>query len=252
MHRHHIYPSRMRMPRGGGGTNSFKTLALSDLTVDKGQYSTLNASQSGTDIDIEFGGGNSTLDPRNFGFLEYDTGVATLPLAVPGYRWVFNLYLAFDVSGFSGNEDLNLGLYIFSDTADSTGSSGTGYFGGGLISENGGTNKTLKMYTPNRKASSALPLSSTVVAATANRMTLQCIERVINEGNVRVRQDLGLTQFGSTGGWDANFKQRTNASAVTSGSNWRAGVWMSRATNGLANVSFSITDFSFAALKWPQ
>ena len=247
-----IYPSTLKIPGAGGGGNSFKTLTASDLTADSGIYSTLTATQSGSNINIEFGGGNATLDPRSFAFLEYDTGVATLPIAVPGYRWIFNLYMSFDISSFTGNEDLNLGLYVFSDTADSAGASGNGYFGGGLISENGGTNKTLKMYTPNRKASSSLPLSTTVVPATANRMTLQSIERIVNESNLRLRQELGITQFGGTGGWDANFKQRTNASAVTTGSNWRVGIWMSRATNGLSNVTFAINEFSFAALKWPQ
>ena len=238
---------------GGGGSNNFKTLVVSDLTVNSGFYTTLNAVQSGGNIDITFGGGNATLDPRNAAFLEFDTGVATLPLAQPGYNWTFDLYLAYDISGFTGNEDLNLGTYVFTDTFDSAGGSGTGYFGGGLLSDSGGAARECENYLSNQKSASGLFTTSDVVPATSDAMNHTCSFKIITGPPVQIKINAVMSafQFHSTpGGWASKIQNNQSTSVnTTTGSNYRVGIWMSRATNGLPNVNFSITDFSFAAIR---
>ena len=256
MKQHHLYQSRLSIPSsGGGGSNNFKTLTVADMTVNSGFYTTLNAVQSGGDIDIEFGGGNATLDPRNAAFLEFDTGVATLPLAQPGYNWIFDLYLAYDISGFTGNEDLNLGTYVFTDAFDSAGANGSGWYGGGLISDSGGANKECENYISNRKVASGLFTTTDVVPATSDAMNHTCFFQFINGAPVTLNYNpvFSLFQFKSNpGGWATKYQIRNPAGvSITTGSNFRVGIWMSRQTNALPNVTFSITDFSFAAIKQP-
>lgn len=250
-----LYQSRLSLPpSGGAATNNFKTLTVADMTVNSGAfYTTLTAVQSGSNIDIEFGGGNATQNPRNAAFLEFDTGVATLPLAQPGYNWTFDLYLAYDISGFTGNEDLNLGTYVFTDTFDSAGGSGTGYFGGGLLSDSGGAARECENYLSNQKSASALFATSDVVPATSDAMNHTCSFKIISGPPVQIKINAVLSafQFHSTpGGWASKIQNNQSTSVnTTTGSNYRVGIWMSRATNGLPNVTFSITDFSFVAIR---
>jgi hypothetical protein len=251
-----LYLSGLKTGGGGaGGSNNFQTLTVADMTVNSGFYTTLNAIQSGSSIDIEFGGGNATLDPRNAAFLEFDTGVATLPFVQPGYNWTFALHLAYDISGFVGNEDLNLGTYVFTDTFDSAGATGTGYFGGGLLSDSLGAAKECKNYLSNQKSASSLSASADIVPATSDALNQTCSFRIISGPPVQLKINAGLStfQFRSTpGGWAANYQNTVSTSANTiTGSNYRVGIWMSRATSALPNVTFSITDFSFAAIKQP-
>ena len=248
------YRSRLIIPSEG---LKYKTLLASDLVFDSGNYDTFSGVQNGSDIDITLSGNLSTTAMNKVAFANFDTLIPSDPTSNTAESWLCNIYLSFDTSSFSGSENQNLGVYFFTGDPDSVGV-GTGYYGGGCISETSEANRSIKMYeyVQRKNASSQAALVSNVVS-TATQMALTA--QVVRYGNGgsgsganKITTSFANMSYGNASGWDTINKNDLFEYQTDTGSTIQIGFWASRNTSGSFTHNFTINEFSYALLPLQQ